>query len=58
LDPDECWKRTVELAEDILSKTEEELSSVDATDLAEYVTALNNWVSNGGYPPRVFTSRR
>ncbi len=52
VDPDENYARQLELALRLYNSDALTISTDDAWELAELVIALNDWVANGGFPPK------
>lgn len=59
MDPNQCWKEIVELAQKIDQCDDPNCAqdrlcdncSMNAFDLKEHVGNLNNWIIMGGFPP-------
>ena len=56
MDPDITLDEAIKLAETIIRKDEEEesVSKADAVELAEKLLALNSWMAEGGFLPRMW----
>jgi len=58
MDPDKNWEIVVERAKamraDFENPNSNGIDQEDAYSLAELVLALDEWVKQGGFPPRIF----
>ncbi len=49
MDPDACWSEILTIAHAIQDR---EAGEDDTERLAELLVALDEWLANGGFPPR------